>query len=320
MKVTEIIEKAIQENKTRFAFELLPPLKGETIGTIFSTVDSLVEFDPAYINVTNHREDVKYVEKAEGLLERRIVRKRPGTVGISAAIMARYGVEAVPHIIAGGSSKYDIEEALIEMDFLGIQNVLALRGDAMHGEQRFVPHSDGYEYAWQVVRHISEMNQGKYIDSEIENCHPTNFSIGVAGYPEKHAQAPNITTDIQHLKKKTECGAQYVVTQMFFDNAKYFAFVEDCRKAGITVPIIPGLKPFSTRTQLSMLPQIFHVDLPEDLVAAVNACKSNDEIRAAGVEWTIAQAKELKKAGVPVLHFYTMGRSDNMVKIAKELF
>lgn len=320
MKIIDIINQAIDTQQTRFAFELLPPLKGETIGTIFNAIDPLMEFNPAYINVTYHREDVKYIERVDGLLERRIVRKRPGTVGISAAIMAKYGIEVVPHLICGGFSKYDIEDALIEMDFLGIENLLALRGDALKGENTFKPHPDGYAHALDLIKHIKNMNEGQYVDSEIENCHPTRFSIGVAGYPEKHAQAPNLATDIAHLKAKIDAGADYIVTQMFFDNAKYFNFVEECRKAGINVPIVAGLKPFSSKTQISMLPQIFHVDLPDALVKEVEKCKNNAEVRQVGIEWAINQAKELQKAHVPVLHFYTMGKSDNMVKIAKAVF
>ncbi len=320
MKVSQIIREAIGQGTTRFAFELLPPLKGENIDTIFRTVDSLAEFDPAYINVTNHREDIKYVERPDGLLEKRVVRKRPGTIGISAAIMARYGIEAVPHLICGGHSKYDLEDALIEMDFLGIQNVLALRGDALKGENAFRPHPEGYANAVELIRQIARMNGGKYVDSEIENCAPTRFSIGVAGYPEKHSQAPNIKTDLQYLKEKTDAGAEYVVTQMFFDNEKFFTFVRQCREAGIDVPIVPGLKPFSTSSQLTMLPQIFHIDLPDDLTREVHRCKNNAEVREVGIEWAVAQARELIAAGVPVLHFYTMGKTDNVVRIAKAVF
>ncbi|MCC8089731.1 MAG: methylenetetrahydrofolate reductase [NAD(P)H] [Rikenellaceae bacterium] len=320
MKVIDIIKDAENSGLTRFAFELLPPLKGETIDSIFTTVDSLIGFDPAYINITYHREDIKYIERPDGLLERRIVRKRPGMIGIAVALKSKYGVEVVPHLICGGLSKFEIEAALIEMDFLGIENVLALRGDSLKGENRFVPHPEGYSYACELIHHITDMNKGMYVDSEIENCHPTDFCIGVAGYPEKHGQAPNLSVDIKYLKNKVDTGAEYIVTQMFFDNSKYFDFVEQCRKAGITVPIIAGLKPFSTKTQLSMLPQIFHVDLPDDLVNAVTACKNNQEVREVGIEWAVAQGRELIAAGVPVLHFYTMGKSDNMVRIAEKLF
>ncbi|MCD7962690.1 MAG: methylenetetrahydrofolate reductase [NAD(P)H] [Rikenellaceae bacterium] len=320
MKVIDIINDAVESGRTRFAFELLPPLKGETIGTIYETIDNLIRFDPAYINITYHREDIKYIERADGLLERRIVRKRPGTISIAAAIKAKYGVEVVPHLICGGLSRFEIEAALIEMDFLGIENVLALRGDSLKGENKFIAHPEGYSYACDLIGHITEMNKGNYIDCEIENCHPTDFCIGVAGYPEKHMQAPNISTDIQYLKNKVDAGAEYIVTQMFFDNSKFFTFVEECRKAGINVPIIPGIKPFSTKTQLTMLPHIFHVDLPDELVSEVSACKNNQEVRKVGVEWAVAQGRELIKSGVPALHFYTMGKSDNMIRIAEQLF
>ncbi len=320
MKISEILQQAKNEGRTRFTFELLPPLKGETIGTIFDTIDALMPFDPAYINITYHREDVKYIPCTGGLLERRVVRKRPGTVGISAAIAQRYGIEVVPHLICGGFSKYELEDLLIEMDFLGIENVLALRGDALKGENTFVARPDGYSHASELVAHIAGMNHGRYADSEIENCHPTRFCIGVAGYPEKHAQAPNADVDIQHLKAKVDAGADYVVTQMFFDNAAYFRFVDACREAGITVPIIPGLKPFSAKRQLTLLPEAFHVNMPTDLVCAIEKCTKPEDIRQAGVEWCVAQARELKAAGVPAIHFYTMGNSDNVIRIAKELF
>ncbi|MDR2937102.1 MAG: methylenetetrahydrofolate reductase [Rikenellaceae bacterium] len=320
MKIFEILRQAEREGRTRFSFELLPPLKGETIGTIFDTIDALMPFDPACVNITYHRQDVKYIPCAGGLLERRVVRTRPGTVGISAAVAGRFGIEVVPHLICGGFSKYELEDLLIEMDFLGIENVLALRGDALKGENSFTPHPDGYNHASELVAHIARMNRGLYADAEIENCHSTCFSIGVAGYPEKHAQAPNPETDILHLKAKVDAGADYIVTQMFFDNAAYFRFIDACRTAGITVPVIPGLKPFSAKRQLTLLPEIFHVDLPADLVHAVETCTGSEDVRQTGIEWCVAQARELKAAGVPAIHFYTMGNSDNVVRIAKELF
>lgn len=320
MQVIDIINQATEDGKTRFAFELLPPLKGAGVSGVFEAIDPLIEFDPAYINVTYHREDVKYVEREDGLLEKRIVRRRPGTVGISAAIMKRYGVEVVPHLICGGMSKYDIEDALIDMDFLGIHNVLALRGDNLRGEHVFRPHPDGHRNATELVRQIADMNHGIFIDHEVEVCAHSKFCIGVAGYPEKHAEAANRETGLKHLKAKVDAGASYIVTQMSFDNSKIFDFIRDCREMGINVPIIPGIKPFSTKAQLSMLPQVFHVDLPQELVTEVEKCKDNGQVREVGVEWAIAQARELKKAGVPVLHFYTMGKTDNMQKIARAIF
>lgn len=317
MKITD----KFKEGTTQFAFELLPPLKGDNIDTIFGTIDRLREFSPSYINVTYHREEEKLIERVDGLLERRVIRKRPGTVGIAAAIMARYGIEVVPHLICGGHSRFDIEDALIDLSFLGINNVLALRGDNMRGEHSFIPVRDGHAHALDLVRQIMDMNQGHFINSEIEQGKPTDFCVGIAGYPEKHSEAPNMSTDIAHLKEKVDAGADYIVTQMFFDNSKYFAFVDQCRQAGINVPIVAGLKPFSTKKQLSLLPQIFHVDLPDELVKAVENCKNNAAaIREVGIQWAIAQCKELKQAGVPALHFYTMGKADNVEKIVSELF
>lgn len=316
MKITD----KFTPGKTLFAFELLPPLKGDNIDTIFDTIQRLVPYAPSYINVTYHREEVKLIERPDGLLERRVVRKRPGTVGIAAAIMARYGIEVVPHLICGGFSKYDVEDALIDLSFLGIDNVLALRGDNLRGERTFRPAPGGYLHAVELVQQIMHMNRGEYLDSELEHAKPTSFCVGVAGYPEKHAEAPNMATDIAHLKAKIDAGASYVVTQMFFDNAKYFAYVEACRAAGITVPIVAGLKPFTTKTQLSLLPQTFGVDLPDDLVRAVEQCKDNAAVREVGIEWAVQQGRELMAAGVPALHFYTMGKADNVERIAKTLF
>lgn len=320
MKVIDIIKNANLEGKCRFAFELLPPLKGDDINTIFSTIDALKQFDPAYINITYHREDVKYVERADGLLERHITTKRPGTVAIAAAIMARYGIEVVPHLICGGFSKYDTEDALIDLRFLGIENVLALRGDNLHGERSFRAVKDGYANASELVEQIVAMNNGRYVDSEVLNSQPSSFSIGVAGYPEKHIESPNLDMDIDYLKRKVDCGADYIVCQMFFDNNHYFNFVDRCLSNGINVPIIPALKPLSTKKQLSILPQLFHVDIPNELVKKVIACRDNADIRQVGIEWAIAQSKELKAAGVPIIHYYTMGKTDNIVAIASEVF
>ncbi|SUE34846.1 methylenetetrahydrofolate reductase [NAD(P)H] [Rikenella microfusus] len=316
MKITD----KFKPGKTLFAFELLPPLKGDNIDTIFDTIGRLAPYNPSYINVTYHREEVKLIERPDGLLERRVVRKRPGTVGIAAAITARYGIDVAPHLICGGFSKFDIEDALIDLSFLGIDNVLALRGDNIRGERTFRPAPGGHPHACDLVSQIMNMNRGEYLDSELEHAKPTSFCIGVAGYPEKHAEAPNLAADIAHLKTKIDAGASYVVTQMFFDNAKYFAYVDACRAAGITVPIVAGLKPFTTKTQLSLLPQTFGVELPDDLVRAVENCKDNAAVREVGIEWAIRQGRELIAAGVPALHFYTMGKADNVERIAKELF
>ncbi len=320
MQVTEVIKEAQNAGKTKFSFELLPPLKGDGTEGIFAAIDPLMEFDPAYVNVTYHREDVKYVEHADGTLEKRVVRRRPGTVGIAAAIMMRYGVDVVPHIICGGLSKYDIEDALIDMDFLGIHNVLALRGDNRRGEHTFSAHPEGHAHACDLVRQIAGMNSGVFVDGEVEKCHHSRFCVGVAGYPEKHAESPNAETDLKFLKEKVNAGAEYIVTQMCFDNRKMFDFIDRCRAAGISIPIVPGIKPFSTKAQLTMLPQIFHVDLPQELVSEVEKCRDNKQVRQVGVEWAIMQSRELKAAGLPMIHFYTMGKTDNMYKIAKEIF
>ena len=320
MKVIDIISQAAQNSAPRFTIELLPPLKGDGTQGVFSAIDTLVEYGPAYINVTFQREDEKLVEREDGLWERRVTRRRPGTVGISAAIMKRYGIETVPHLICGGLSRYDIEDALIDMDFLGIENVLALRGDSRRTERRFAPHPDGHAYADGLVRQIAAMNRGEFVDGEVENCHHSKFCIGVAGYPEKHSEAPNMATDIENLRRKIDAGAEYIVTQMCFDNQRIFEFIERCRAAGITVPIVPGLKPFTTKSQLTVLPQTFHVDLPEELVKAVSQCKDNRAVKQVGIEWATMQARELKAAGLPVIHFYTMSRTDNVAEIVKNIF
>ncbi len=320
MKIPDIISQAQNSGSCRFAFELLPPLKGDDINTIFSTVDKLNRFNPAYINITYHRNDIKYVERTDGLLEKRITSKRPGTVAIAAAITARYGIEVVPHIICGGFNKYDTEDALIDLNFLGIKNILALRGDNAHGERSFRAEKDGHSYAWQLVEQIKDMNKGIFADSEVAVSHPTDFSIGVAGYPEKHLESPNPSVDLLNLKYKIDKGAEYIVTQMFFDNSKFLRFRDKCEKIGITVPIITGLKPMSTKNQLSLLPQTFNVNIPEELAQKVYQAKDNSEVRKIGVDWTIAQCEELRKEGVPVLHFYTMGKADNIEAIAEALF
>ena len=318
MNVVEIINEAIASGRTRFAFELLPPLKGDGMQKIFAAVEPLMALDPAYVNITFHREGIKETEREDGSVEWHVVRRRPGTVGISAAIQNRYGVEVVPHLICGGLSKYDIEDTLIDMDFLGLHNVLALRGDKSQNEKRFMPHPQGHAHAVDLVRQIADMNRGKFIDGEVEECHHSKFSIGVAGYPEVHAEARDITSDIARLRDKVDAGAEYVITQMFFDNAKYFDFVRRCREAGITVPIIPGIKPLSTLRHLEILPETFGVKLPEELVREVKA--HPDGVREVGTEWAIAQSRELMAAGVPVLHYYTMSRTTNIQKIVKAVF
>ena len=318
MKVVDHIKKAAR--KTLFSFEILPPLKGQNIQSIFDHIDPLMEFEPPFIDVTYHREEYVYKELSGGLLQKKVVRKRPGTVGICAAIQNKYEVDAVPHILCGGFTKEDTENFLIDLDFLGIDNVLALRGDAVKNETYFSAEKEGHTYAKDLVKQIVGLNKGEYLDEELLNKSKTNFCIGVAGYPEKHMEAPSLDQDVLRLKEKVEAGACYVVTQMFFDNQKYFEFVDKCRKAGIIVPIIPGLKPLATKKQLSILPHRFHVDLPDELTLEVLKCKSKEEVRQVGVEWCIQQSKELIEGGAPVLHYYSMGKSDNIQKIAGELF
>ncbi len=320
MRVDKHIAKAKEKKETLFTFEILPPLKGQTIHDIYENIDPLMEFKPPFINVTYHREQVVYKRLSNGLLEQKVVRKRPGTVGICAALMNRYQVDPVPHLLCGGFSKEDTENALIDLNFLGVENVLALRGDSMQDQVYFVPEADGHTYASELVEQIVKLNKGEYLDEELANNSATNFSIGVAGYPEKHFEAPSLNVDITNLKRKVKAGANYITTQLFFDNKKFFEFEEKCREAGIDVPIIPGLKPIATKKHLSMLPHRFHVDLPDELALSVMKAKDNKEVRQIGVEWAIQQARELKAAGIPVIHFYSMGKSDNIYKIAKELF
>jgi len=318
MKVTDHLKNA--NGKTLFTIEILPPLKGENIRTLFDNMDPLMEFKPPFIDVTYHREEYVYKKMESGLLEKRSTRKRPGTVGICAAIQNNYKVDTVPHIICGGFSREETENALIDLHFLGIDNVLVLQGDAIKTESKFVAEPDGHRYASELLEQVGRMNQGFYLDDELQNASPTNFCVGVAGYPEKHFSAPNLKVDLKYLKLKVDLGAQYIVTQMFFDNRKYFAFVDECRKAGINVPIIPGIKPITGKGQLNVLPKTFHIDIPEDLSDAVEKCKDNAAVKEVGIEWCIAQSRELMEQNVPTLHYYSMGKSDPIYRIAKALF
>ncbi len=312
MKVTQHIKNA---KKTLFSFEILPPLKGTSIQSIYNSLDPLMEFNPPFIDVTYHREEHVYMKRQDGLLERRSVRKRPGTVGICAAIMNKYQVDTVPHIICGGFNKEETENALIDLDFLGIDNVLVLRGDPIKSETYFTAEKGGHKYASELLGQVHEMNNGIYLDEELKNSAPTDFCIGVAGYPEKHFEAANMRSDIHFLKKKVEAGADYIVTQMFFDNQKYFDFVKLCREHDINIPIIPGLKPISIQKQLTLLPHRFNLNIPNNLVDEVLKCKDNDSVRQVGVEWATQQTKELIEFGAPCVHFYTMGKSDNVQEI-----
>lgn len=318
MKVVDHLKNA--NGKTLFTMEILPPLKGENIKSLFNNIDPLMEFKPPFIDVTYHREEYVFKKKDGGLLEKLTTRKRPGTVGICAAIQNHYKVDTVPHIICGGFSREETENALIDLNFLGIDNVLVLQGDAIKTEAKFIPEPDGFCYASELLEHVVNMNKGLYLDEELHEPSPTSFCIGVAGYPEKHYNAPNLKTDLKYLKNKVDKGADYIVTQMFFDNKKYFEFVDKCREAGINVPIIPGIKPLTTKSQLTILPQIFHIDLPEELADEAESCKDNARVKQVGIEWAIKQSKELIKYGAPTIHFYSMGKSDPIYKIAKELF
>ncbi|SCY91396.1 methylenetetrahydrofolate reductase [NAD(P)H] [Flavobacterium caeni] len=318
MKVTEHIQNA--QGKSLFSFEILPPVKGQNIQSIFDGIDPLMEFDPPFIDVTYHREEIELKELPNGLLEKKIVKKRPGTVGICAAIQNKYQVDAIPHILCGGFTKEDTENFLIDIDFLGIQNVVALRGDAIKSEIYFKPEREGHHYATELVSQISNLNNGIYLDADLQNTSKTDFCIGVAGYPEKHMEAPSIDSDIYFLKQKIKNGADYIITQMFYDNQKYFDYVAKVRAAGITVPIIPGLKPIATKKQLNLIPHRFKVDLPDDLIMAVVKAKDNDAVKQIGIEWCIAQSKELVKAGTPVLHYYSMGKAENIKAIAQAVF
>lgn len=318
MKVTQHIEKA--NGKPLFSFEILPPLKGQNIQSIFDSIDPLMEFKPPFIDVTYHREEYEFKELSNGLLQKKIVKKRPGTVGICAGIQNKYDVDAIPHILCGGFTKEDTENLLIDLDFLGIDNVVALRGDAVKSETYFKAEKEGNQFASELVTQISNLNNGIYLDEDLENSTKTNFCIGVAGYPEKHMEAPSMDSDIHFLKQKIKNGAEYIITQMFFDNQKFFEFVEKCRKSGINVPIIPGLKPIATKKQLNLIPHRFKVDLPDDLIMAVVKAKDNEAVKQIGIEWCLQQSKELVAAGIPCLHYYSMGRAENIKAIAIEVF
>lgn len=318
MKIVDHIKNA--NGKTLFSFELLPPIKGQSIKGIFDAIDPLMEFNPPFIDVTYLREDYIYKQHANGLLEKVAYRKRPSTVATCAAIMNKYKVDAVPHLICGGFNKDETENALIDLQFLGIDNVLALRGDARKSDSSFVPTPEGHGYASELVNQISDMNNGRYLHDDVGELERTDFCIGVAGYPEKHFESPNLDTDFKYLKLKVDLGAEFIVTQMFFDNKKYKAFVDKCRENGINVPIIPGLKPITSSKQLVSLPKVFHLDIPVELSESIQACKSEKDVKSIGIEWMINQCKELRDMGAPVLHFYTMGNPEPTKKIAQAIF
>ncbi len=316
MKVTEHIAQA---KDTLISFEVLPPLKGKGIDALYKHLDPLMEFKPSYINVTYHRSEHVFKKKADGSFDKVIIRKRPGTESICAAIMNKYDVDTVPHLICGGFSVNETEDALINLRYLGIDNVLVLRGDAAKNETAFEPEPGGHQYASDLLRQVVNLNAGIYLEEDLKGTQKTEFCIGVAGYPEKHFEAPNMQTDLHHLKNKVDLGADYIVTQMFFDNAKYYSFVKGCRDLGITVPIIPGIKPIYSRKQLTVLPKTFYIDLPTDLSNEILKCKSDEEVEQVGTEWLLHQSKDLKKNGVPVLHYYTLGKPQIVANVVKEL-
>ncbi len=317
MKVTDHIKKA--KGEPLFSFEIIPPVKGKSIQELYDNIDPLMEFNPPFIDVTTSREEYVYIDR-DGLLDKKLTRMRPGTLGICASIKHKYDVDAIPHVLCGGFTKEETEYLLVDCHYLGIDNVMALRGDAMREEKYFEPTNGGHHYASDLVKQIQELNCGNYLHEVIETDDCANFCIGVAGYPEKHMEAPSLKSDLKRLKEKVELGADYVVTQMFFDNKKFFEFVNAAREMGINVPIIPGIKPIAVKRHLQLLPQVFRVDIPQDLIDAVEKCKNNKEVREVGIEWGIQQSKELKAAGIPVLHYYSMGKSDNIKAIAKAVF
>jgi methylenetetrahydrofolate reductase (NADPH) len=317
MKVTEHLSRA---KKTLFSIEILPPLKGKSVKSIYDLIDPLMEFNPPYIDVTYHREEYIYKKRDGGYLEKIAIRKRPGTVGICSAIINRYKTDAVPHIICGGFTREETENALIELNYLGIDNVLLLRGDPIKTETHFTPEEGGNIYALDLVKQVASMNHGKFLDEDLRDVDPSNFCIGVAGYPEKHFEAPNMNTDMKYLKMKIDAGAEYIVTQMFFDNNRFFDFTSRCKEAGINVPIIPGLKPLTTLKQMTLLPKTFHIDLPDDLLKEIDKCTTDEQVKQVGIEWCIKQSKELAKANVPCLHYYTMGNAAVIRAIASQVF
>jgi methylenetetrahydrofolate reductase (NADPH) len=316
MKVIDHINAA---NGTLISFEILPPLKGKGIQSLYKHLDPLMEYKPAFINVTYHRSEHVFKKTADGTFEKVVIRKRPGTESICAAIMNKYNVDTVPHLICGGFGINETEDALINLNYLGIDNVLVLRGDAAKNETNFEPEPGGHKFAVDLLKQVVNLNAGVYLEEELKNSSSTRFCIGVAGYPEKHFESPNMDADLQYLKAKVDAGADYIVTQMFFDNEKYFAFVKACREIGITVPIIPGLKPIYTKKQLTVLPKIFHIDLPADLVNAITRCKTDEDVEKVGQDWLLQQSVALKKFGVPVLHYYTLGKPHIVSNVVKEL-
>ncbi len=316
MKVIDILNRA---DRPLFTFEIIPPLKGHRIEDVYGAIDALLPFRPAYINITTHQQEVVYIDHPDGSIERRMMRRRPGTIGLSAAIQHTYDIPVVPHLICGGNTSDQLEDQLVELNFLGIDNVLALRGDPVSGEKRFTKTPGGYEHSDALVSQIASLKKGEYLDHRYDGS-GLDFSVGIAGYPEKHVEAPNMEKDIDMLKRKIDAGADYIVTQLFFQNDAYYRFVELCRRSGITVPIIPGIKPLQRKRDIELLPQTFSVDIPNSLVAAVDGAENPADIRSIGVDFCISQVEDLLKNDVPGVHFYTQGKALAVQKVAAATF
>ncbi len=317
MKVIDLINN---RKKTLFSIEIVPPLRGNKLEGIYRKIDQLVEFNPAFINITYHKDEAVYTTLKDGSVKKRIISKRPGTVALTASIMNKYKVEVVPHITCGGFTLDQVENALIDFNFLGIENLLVLQGDAGRGQTKFIPEENGHTHAVDLLEQVMHMNKGKYLDEKLEQGYPSNFCVGVAGYPEKHYAAASLDSDIQYLKAKVLAGADYIVTQMFFDNQKYYEFVDKCRAEGIDVPIVPGLKPIALINQVNVLPKLFHLHIPETLEKEILKCRTDEEALEVGTQWGIEQARDLIQNGAPVLHFYTLGAGNSIRKIAEAIF
>ncbi|GHV63957.1 methylenetetrahydrofolate reductase [Bacteroidia bacterium] len=321
MKVIEILNKA---EKPFASFELVPPLKGSDVEKLYGAIEPLLEFKPPFINITTHRDEIEFRPttngRQDGCFEKVTVTKRPSTVAIAAAIMKRFDLEIVPHLICGGVGRSKLENDLLDFHFMGIHNVVALRGDAVSGQKLFTPEPDGHSHCYELVQQIHSMNEGKYLDYNLSDAVATDFCVGVGGYPEKHVESPNQETDIQFLKQKVDAGADYIITQLFFDNDRFYDFVKRCRAVGITVPIVPGLKPISTQKHIDMLPRTFSIDLPEALMKEIRKCKNKEDFYHTGIEWCTMQSKDLLKHGVPAIHYYTMGKADNIREILTKTF
>lgn len=317
MNIKEILNSA--DGSRHFSFEVLPPLKGTGTERLFSTIEKFKEFNPAYINITTHHSEYVYREVEGGQYERLRLRRRPGTVAIAAAIQNKFGIPVIPHVICSGASAFDIEYELIDLQFLGIENLLLLRGDKAKEDSRFVPTPGGYSHTTELIEQVNRFNDGFFNDGTPIKNPSGKFGFGVACYPEKHEEAPNIEMDMEYLKQKQDLGADYAVTQLFYDNQKYFDFVERALAMGITMPIIPGLKPFAKLSQLTVVPKTFHCDLPQELAQEVLKCKTDDDARQLGIEWTTEQCRQLYAAGVHNIHFYTVSAVDSVREVAKRL-